>query len=438
MCAPKSLRREPAQQLARRFGLSGRVDLYQAFTKAIANVLKPEGVLGLLTSNRFLFVRSGISLRRLLRTEFDLDSVYDLGDTKLFSAAVLPAIIVARKRSVQSPGNCSFHRIYTCRQAPQEPLAERQYSSVLHALRDQNSPRFVRVDGGIFSIERGVLAAGDSDEVWSLSTPANRDWLATIRANTAQSFNDVGHIRVGIKTTADPVFLRDDWHTLPLETQPEKELLRPVVTHFEASRWIAATQRSDRRVLYPHMVKHGKCVPVDLERYPKAAAYLALHKERLHGRKYVIEGGRKWYEIWVPQNPGHWSEPRVVFPDIAEYPRFFFDSSGAVVNGDCYWITARPGRHSDWLMLMLAVANSTFIMKYYDVMFHNKLYSGRRRFMVQYVKGFPLPDLKSKLAREIVELAWQMVHKRAVDQQVEEAIERLVWRSFGLVEEAGG
>ena len=42
-----------AQELARRFRLTGRVDLYHAFAKAIANVLKPGGILGLLTSNRF-------------------------------------------------------------------------------------------------------------------------------------------------------------------------------------------------------------------------------------------------------------------------------------------------------------------------------------------------------------------------------------------------
>ena len=186
-----------------------------------------------------------------------------------------------------------------------EPLTEHQYASVLHALHNESLPDS-GVNGGIFTIERGVLAVDDSDEVRSLSTPAYRDWLATIRANTAHSFTDVGHIRVGIKTTADSVFLRDGWHTLPAEMQPEKELLHPVVTHFEASRWIAAAGRRKKCVLYPHMVRSGKCVPVDLKKYPRAAAYLILHKERLKGRKYLVEGGRKWYEIWVPQNPGHW------------------------------------------------------------------------------------------------------------------------------------
>src|SRR5262249_49299239 len=51
-----------AQSLARRFGLSGRVDLYHAFVKAMAAILKPRGTLGLLTSNRFLFVQSGAAV----------------------------------------------------------------------------------------------------------------------------------------------------------------------------------------------------------------------------------------------------------------------------------------------------------------------------------------------------------------------------------------
>ena len=44
-------------------------------------------------------------------------------------------------------------------------------------------------------------------------------------------------------------------------------------------------------------------------------------------------------------------------------------------------LTSDDGVTSDWLLLMLAVANSTLITRYYDAVYHNKLYSGRRRFM---------------------------------------------------------
>ena len=46
-----------ARELAARFGLSGRVDLYHAFVKAMTLALCDTGILGLLTSNRFLTVQ---------------------------------------------------------------------------------------------------------------------------------------------------------------------------------------------------------------------------------------------------------------------------------------------------------------------------------------------------------------------------------------------
>src|SRR5262249_46219373 len=75
-----------SQALSRKFGLSGRVDLYQAFAIAMTSVLKPSGVVGLLTSNRFLTIKSGATLRKLFSSHFDIEAIYDLGDTKLFSA----------------------------------------------------------------------------------------------------------------------------------------------------------------------------------------------------------------------------------------------------------------------------------------------------------------------------------------------------------------
>jgi len=57
--------------------------------------------------------------------------------------------------------------------------------------------------------------------------------------------------------------------------------------------------------------------------------------------------------------------------------------------GDCYWIDILPSVSEDILLFSLAVANSNFIEKYYDMKFNNKLYSGKRRFMAQYVENSP-------------------------------------------------
>ncbi len=416
-----------SQALSRQFGLTGRVDLYHAFAIAITSVLKPGGVVGLLTSNRFLTIKSGASLREMFSSHFEIEAVYDLGDTKLFTAAVLPVIIVARKGKTQSRPCCEFHWIYEHRNGPERAPASRD--SVLSALRDNELSGLVETPSGAFYIQRGKLAI--QSEMWTLSNTETNEWLETVAARQVATFGDLAKVRVGIKSTADEVFVRDKWEGLPADIQPEAELLHPLLTHREAARWLP--RPAAKRVLYPHVKEYGKRSAIELADYPKAAAYFERHKARLTRRKYVIDGGRKWYEIWVPHNPDDWVKPKIAYPDISEYPRFFFDASGSIIQGDCYWITLNDKTDADWLLLMLAVANSTFITKYYDAQFHNKLYAGRRRFMTQYVAKFPLPDLAA--SHRIVEEVSKLLKKGEATEAVERGINRFVWEAFGLAEE---
>ncbi|MBI1373925.1 MAG: N-6 DNA methylase [Phycisphaera sp.] len=426
-----------AQQLAERFGLSGRVDLYHAFVKAISSVLKPGGVLGLLTSNRFMLVQSGATVRELLRTEFSMRDLYDLGDTKLFTAAVLPAIVVAQRNPAPPSGTCCFTRVYLIRDGngSKKPL-QLARDSVLDALRNRHAGDFHAVEG-YFRVEQGELdESRDLAAPWSLSSSDTRSWLSAIQKRRVTTFGEVAQVRVGIKTTADTVFIRDDWDSLPERIRPEPVLLRPLITHHIAARW-RPDGNDRRRVLYPHEEgPGGERRTVDLSAYPRACAYLEEHRERLESRRYVIEAGRHWYEIWVPQQPRDWSSPKVVYPDISEEPRFFLDRTGAVVNGDCYWITLNAGISEEYLLLLLAVANSTFITSYYDTVFHNKLYAGRRRFMTQYVREFPLPDVRGPDAQRIVALLSNLPPQGPDLDEAATEMDALVWSSFGLKQKA--
>ena len=174
-------------------------------------------------------------------------------------------------------------------------------------------------------------------------------------------FSDIGKIRVGIKTTADHVFIGNDW----TGDRADLELLQPLITHRDAGQ-IVSRKNAGWKVLYTHTIENGKKVAIDLEKYPKSKSYLETHYEQLSGRKYVQKAHRNWYEIWVPQNPASWKNRKIVFRDISEKPEFWLDESGAIVNGDCYWIDIDDSVFEETIYLALAVANSTFIEKYYD------------------------------------------------------------------------
>ena len=427
---------ERSRELASAFGLTGRLDLYHAFVVAITKVLRDGGVLGLLTSNKFMFNQSGMSVRRLLRRSYNLKALFDLGDTKFFSAAVLPSILIARRTLTWTDDSqCSYTRVYETK--TEDKVEATNTHSILDSL-NKSEKGVVRTREGTFAIERGVLDRDhDAGSVWRLSSSNSRAWLATVSRHRQFSFGDIATVRVGIKTTADSIFIRDDWDSLPDAVKPETSLLRPLITHHSASRWnFRNLAELPKKVLFTHTNDESTGRrPIDLQSFPKARAYLESHRRRLEARKYVLDAGRRWYEIWVPQNPSDWLKAKIVFPDISKGPRFALDDSRVcIVNGDCYWITLKPGVPDEWLLTLLAVANSSFITKYYDLVFHNKLYSGRRRFMTQYVREFPLPKLSAGDMRRITDLVSQLTDNEC-EPETEMEVDELVWSLFGMAKE---
>jgi len=424
---------QQAQQLAQRFGLTGRVDLYYPFLLGISRVLAENGVTGVITSNRFMTTKSGQAVRRAMLSRFRILHVWDLGDTKLFDAAVLPSVLLARGTpDPQHPhtDGIAYSSIYET-----EDAAIAEAADALSALSADNDTVIAIPDGRHFRVRHGILDnGGDLEGIWRVATQATDQWLETVEANTWETFRRIGKIRVGVKSTADKVFVRNDWSDLP---GGRPELLRPLITRKCARRFkadVPAKAKHIKEILYPHEVTEYGRAAVDLSLYPKAASYLEEHRDVLEARSYLIEAGRKWYELWVPQDPAAWSSPKLVFPDISDKPIFWIDTGGGIVNGECYWLQCENKDEQDLLWLALAVANSTFIEAFYDHRFNNKLYAGRRRFITQYVELFPLPDPACKEAMEIVALAKEIhvLTPSTEANQLAADLDARIWRVFGL------
>ena len=420
------------QALARQFGLSGRSDLYYAFVFAIARALKSDGTAGLIVSNRFMTVRSGAVVRKTLLERLSVRSAWDLGDTKLFDAAVLPAVLILEGKDRRRTSPPTFSAIYET-----EKPASRRAADPISALGHDGVVG--TDDGRRFHVRHGALDTnGAVDGVWRLANGAADAWLSRVAEHSWSTYGGIGKIRVGVKTCADSVFIRDDWDAVTKSGAPE--LLRPLTTHHAARRFKPRVAPRPPLILYPHRNVRGRRKAVALTDYPRSRAYLQRHRAALEARHYVTASGRKWYEIWVPQNPDLWPRPKLIFRDIAEQPAFWLDLDGSVVNGDCYWLTCDAPEHSDLLWLAAAVGNSTFIERFYDYRFNNKLYSGRRRFMTQYVERFPIPDPHRDVGKQIIAKARALYDAipSAADGSLLAELNALVWQAFGLVEERDG
>ncbi|MCX7306557.1 MAG: N-6 DNA methylase, partial [Afipia sp.] len=164
---------EIARALAQKFGLEGRVDLYHAFLIALSRVLSPNGVAGIIVSNRFMTTRAGSSVRAAIHEGFNLLHVWDLGDTKLFEAAVLPAVLLLSGKDGETnfPSEIRFTSIYET-SAQEEHESENPIAALAHE-------GVVRIaDERCFEVLHGCLASQRGD-VWRLSSEKSDNWLET-------------------------------------------------------------------------------------------------------------------------------------------------------------------------------------------------------------------------------------------------------------------
>ncbi|MFQ6227375.1 Eco57I restriction-modification methylase domain-containing protein [Nocardia sp. NPDC002869] len=479
-----------AQALRGQFGLRGRIDLTHPFVAALPRLMAPGGVLGLLCANRFLTTKAGANLRALLLADLTPVELYDLGDTKLFEAAVLPAVTIAVRGAVR--GECRYVSVYEeeagnapdpesadsepadpatlgpatlgslergpARPAPQRRGAVLSPSGRAVGARDVRDGRgsnsgartaneerelfaalsgttdtMVWRQGRRFAVTVGELAtesgAAAASVGWRMSRVGHDDWLRGVADRMWRTFGDLGRIRVGIKTNADKVFIAAHWG----DPAAEPELLRDLITHHDLRPWrIDRVRRT--RVLYPYDLTRTRRVPVDLARYPRTAAYLEQHREALAARGYLTGAGREWFEHWVPQRPHLWRTPKVVFPDISDRARFALDRSGAVVNGDCYWISLADlggdAGAENMACLMMGVANSSLGLRYYDAVCGNRLYAGRRRWITQYVSRLPLPDPGTPAALAIVRRVRELAAEPEPGVAGQAELDELVNRAF--------
>lgn len=407
---------EKAQQLSKDLGLTGRVDIYYAFLLVSSNLLAKDGIAGFITSNKFLSIKSGTNVREYLYRQTKIIEIVDYGDTKLFDASVLPCTIIFEKGHSDKE-SIVFKTIYETKKTGNENEVESIFESL------SKTQQIVIPDGRCFSIKCGLLSTETPSKPWTLTDADTNIWMNKVEQVTKYRFKDIGKIRVGIKTTADKVFIKEDWG----KDEPIPELTRPLITHRNAGQILPGNAKL-WSVVYPQTTVNGRKVAVDLDKYPITKSYLEQHKSVLSARTYLADAGREWYEIWVPQNPESWKERKIIFRDISEEPQFWIDYSGAIVNGDCYWIELLKDVSDDIVLLALAVANSKFIEKYYDCKYNTKLYSGKRRYMTQYVQDFPIPDPEDPLSKKAIQLMKEILKEENVPKykaQLDDLIDRI-------------
>ena len=426
----QNIEKKTINKISKLFNFTGRLDLYHAFSAGLKYFLNENGVVGLIISNRFMSVKSGEFLRKYFLTEYSIEEVYDFGDTKLFKDSVLPSVLILKNKTKKNKYPL-FKSIYEIKKISNYQKINK-YNNVINSL-ENSSDCLVKINEKIFSIKVGHLNTSEELNTWGVVNDQTKLFDNKIKKNTYCHFGDVAKSKVGVKTTADNVFLINNEQIKKFNI--ENKLVKNLIIHKNIQKW-KCNSTVYKKILYPYESFKGSKKVIDLNKYVNAKKYLKSHYKQLNARSYISKSNKKWYEIWVPHNPEDWKRDKIVFKDISEEGCFSLVENDHVINGNCYWMKIEK-KYENLKWLILAIGNSKFILKFYDNKFSNKLYSNKRRFISQYIDQFPLPNPENKFSVEIIKIVKKIYkeYKNISSKELiflENKIDDLIYSAFQL------
>lgn len=365
----------------------GVADLFTYFYELGLKLLKPDGLLGYISSSTFFKTSSGQPLRQFLSQQSQLEAIIDFGDLQLFEGVTTyPAIIIARQQqpltehtiaianitesTLPEDLNAYFHQ-------QQQAMAQQQLgteswrleSKALHKLRLKLSdhPSLKQVYGSPY---RGVLTG----------------------------FNDAFVID---KTTHDHIIANDP---------RSSEILKPFLEGKDLKKW-----HSEPRELWLIFTRRG----IDIEQYPAVLDYLAQFKQRLtpkpkgwddkqkalpkneqqkwSGRK---SGPYQWYEIQdTVAYYDKFEQPKINYGHFSPNQLFGFDTKGYFSNDKSYILP----NADNFLLGILNSSVSWLLITSMCPFVRGGYYEVRTYFM----ETLPIPNASDKQKQAIGQLAEQ-------------------------------
>jgi adenine-specific DNA-methyltransferase len=390
---------------------AGRFDIAALFLELSEYLLSEKGRLGFIVSNKILSTAGAKRIRFFLLKHFSIEEIVDLGDTKLFDAAVLPMILIASRLNKNS--SCIAYSSIT--ELHNEAANKSPTTDLLQLLEKTEIPFETNVSfaNRAFQVQRFYAnPPSRQTNVWTFHNERQSRLLAKIRHNSACTIGDLSmKISVGLKTTADNVFIKPMTQEFVQQKALEKDLVFPVIESHNIERWTYSwNPQRDLFVLYPHVEKNGKVIPVELDAYPRIKEYLESNRTQLEARTYLSESNRRWYEIWVHQSPSDFRKKKIITPDLSSYNRFAFDDRGYYINGTCFYLILTDESDISYYSI-LGLLNSKVIEYFHKTTSGNSLYAKRFRYWSSYIQEYPVakrlltdPDIRSLLARNISNL----------------------------------
>ena len=356
--------------------LYDRADLYVPFIERCLRRLREGGTLAFICSDRWMKNRYGGPLRDLVSREYHLAYYVDMVDTPAFHSEVsaYPAVTVIRRTM---PGPTRIARRPT--------IDRRSLTRIAHAACAERLP----MKSPVVEIED----VANGREPWILDS---LDQLSVVRRLESQYpvLEEAGcKVGIGVATGADRVFIAP-FNALDVEVSRKLPLVRTKDIHDGSVQW------QGFGVINPFN-KTGTLV--DLEKYPKLAAYFAQHASTIRKRNCAKKNPRGWYRTIDRIHEDLTRQPKLLIPDIKGDAHIVYEDGQLYPHHNLYYITS-----SEWDLRALRAVLMSGIARLFVATYSTQMRGGYLRFQAQYLRRIRLPrwrDVAEDVRKRLVSVA---------------------------------
>lgn len=277
-------------------------DLFIYFFEKELNIIKKEGLFGMIVSNKWLKAGYGQKLRTFLK-DYSLESFLDFGDLQIFEGATTYPCILKIRKNNQRKKSIEFCQIKTL----SFPSLEAYFQKNKSLIYQENL----------------------EDEGWNLKGKDISFILDKIhRVSVPLKEYIHGETYRGILTGLSEAFVitqttRDE---LIKSNKNSIDIIKPFLTGSEVRRYNIEFEKK-----YIILTKIG----VDLKNYPAILKWLTKFKNALEKR---WDKGEYWYELRSCNYYGLFEKPKLVYGVMTTQPRFTIDTEGYFVNNANFFI----------------------------------------------------------------------------------------------------
>jgi type I restriction-modification system DNA methylase subunit len=372
-------------------------DLYCLFYERGCQLLKPKGFLSYITSNKWLRVNYGVSLRKFLTTKVNPTILIDFPGIPVFADAVVdPHILILRKEPYQGKT---------------EACAIKTNTVDLETVFELNK-----------------TSCKFSAESWTIMLPDEARKIGQMKLNGIKLKNLPITINYGIKTGYNEAFFIDEETRQKLiESDPKSaELIKPMLRGRDISPYGIS---GSEFLINVHNGLKDKNPPINsiiINDYPTIKNHLDVFYPALAKRG---DKGDTPYNLRNCAYLEEFAKPKIMYPNMTSVFPFMYDETGFLSNDKSFILSAQDNTVS--LLFLVAVFNSS-LAKLWIWYYCPELGDNRREIRKVYFEHFPVPQANEEQTAKLEKLAKERIWFTADMQTLTSKFVRTIQRKFNF------